>query len=46
MIFPWFKPLIDNKKISKKLSSLALTNNMTMGNEVDILEKKLKMVPQ
>tara|TARA_B100001287_G_C22646300_1_gene512868 strand:+ start:506 stop:1591 length:1086 start_codon:yes stop_codon:yes gene_type:complete len=42
MIYPWYKPFVDNKKISNKLVSLAMTNNMTMGNEVVILENKLK----
>ena len=40
--YPWFKPHIENKKISNKLSKLAITNNMTMGTEVEILENKIK----
>ena len=40
--YPWFKPIMDNSKISKKLINLSLNNNMTMGDEVYSLEKKIK----
>ena len=39
--FPWFKPDVNRKLIAKEIKKFTIKNNLTMGNAVDSLEKKL-----
>ena len=39
--FPWFKPDVNRKLIAKEIKKFTIKKNLTMGNAVDNLEKKL-----
>ena len=39
--FPWFKPDVNRKLIANEIKKFALKKNLSMGNTVANLEKKL-----